>query len=59
MTLHRLLASLILIAAVSPAFAAQPIKPDSMGLIKGSVFEVPGQKAYAIKGGPPGQDQVL
>jgi len=60
MTLHRVFAGFVLmIAASSVAFAAQPIAPDGMGLSKGSVFEVPSQKAYAVKGGQPGQNKLL
>ncbi len=59
MIFRRLLVSAVLLLSLPAALAAQPIKPDSMGLSKGSVFDVPAQKAYAIKGGPPGQDQIL
>jgi cytochrome c-type protein NapB len=59
MTFIRLLACLILLAASNAALAAPPVKPDSMGLSPGSVFDVPAPPVYAIKGGPPGQDAVL
>lgn len=59
MTFQRLIAILFLATAASAAFAAKSIAPDSMGLSKGSVFDVPPPQAYAIKGGPPGQDAVL
>lgn len=60
MTLQHLLIALAMtIAAPSAALAAQPVKADSMGLSKGSVFEVPAQKAYTTKAAAPGQNKVL
>ncbi len=63
MTFHRLMASMafsfVLMATATAAPATQPIKPESMGLTKGSVFEVPAQIAYSTKAGAPGQNQLL
>lgn len=59
MKLHQIFASIVLMAASSVSFAAQPIAADSMGLSKGSVFEVPAQKAYATKARPAGENKVL
>jgi cytochrome c-type protein NapB len=60
MIFHRIVASLVLMVAASPiTFAAQPIQADSMGLSKGSVFEVPAPKVYTTKAGQPGQNKVL
>ncbi len=59
MTIQRLLFMFFLMAAMPCAHAAKSIAPDSMGLSKGSVFDVPTPQAYPIKGGPPGQDAVL
>lgn len=60
MTLQHIFASLALMVAASPAaFAAQPIAADSMGLSKGSVFEVPAPKAYTTKAEQPGQNKLL
>lgn len=49
----------IMLMATSSSFAAQPIKADSMGLSKESVFNVPAQKAYGTKTKAPGQNKLL
>lgn len=56
---HFLLGVAMMSVASSGAFAAQPIKADSMGLSPGSVFEVPAQQVYTSKAAAPGQNQVL
>ena len=59
MTLHRITASLVLISTATFVYAAQPVKPDSLGVSKTSVFDVPDQTVYTIKAKPPGENQVL
>jgi len=54
----RLFASVVLMAAAS-SFAAEPIKTNSMGLSKTSVFDTPTPKAYHEKAGMPGSNKVL
>jgi len=58
MKLHLLFASYALMVA-SPAFAVQPVAADSMGLSKGSVFDVPVPKVYTSKAGQPGENKLL
>jgi len=54
MTLQQfLIGCALILAASTAALAAQPIKPDSMGLSQGSVFDVPAPKVYTTKGAPP------
>ena len=60
MIFHRVFTRFILMATVSSAaFAAQPIAADSMGLSKGSVFDVPAPKVYHYSEAQPGQSKVL
>lgn len=54
----RLFAGIALIAAAT-SFAAEPVKTNSMGLSKTSVFDTPTPKAYHEKGGMPGSNKVL
>ena len=60
MKFHQVFTGFIaMIAASSFVHAAQPIPADSMGLSKGSVFDVPAQKTYDTKAKPPGQNKLL
>lgn len=54
----RLFAGLALIAAAT-SFAAEPVKTNSMGLSKTSVFDTPTPKAYHEKAGLPGPNKLL
>ncbi|MFZ3018623.1 MAG: nitrate reductase cytochrome c-type subunit [Gallionella sp.] len=54
----RLFAGIALIAAAS-SFAAEPIKTNSMGLSKTSVFATPTPKVYHENTAPPGTSKVL
>lgn len=56
---HYLAICMLLIAGTQTAQAAQPIAPDSLGLNKGSVFDVPSPSVYQYSGGQPGQNKVL
>lgn len=50
---------MLMIASFSAISAAQTIPADSMGLSKGSVFDVPAQKAYGTKALQPGLNKLL
>lgn len=59
MNLHHSLASFILMAVSSAAFAVQPLPANSMGLSKASVFDVPEPKVYHYNTAQPGQSNLL
>jgi len=59
MTLHHSIASIMLMAATSSAFAAQPIPANNMGLSKTSVFDVPEPMVYHYGTAQPGESKVL
>lgn len=48
-----------IVTGVGTAYAAAPIKPDSMGLSKGSVFGTPTPKTFHYSTLPPGQSTPL
>ncbi len=50
---------ILAIASAAAVAATQGIRADSMGLSKGSVFDVPAQQVYASKALPPGQNKLL
>lgn len=54
----RLFAGIVLMAAAS-SFAAEPVKTNSMGLSKTSVFDTPTPKVYHEKAGLPGSNKLL
>lgn len=60
MNFHRVAIGLILTIASHAAWSAgSAIPADSMGLNKGSVFDVPQQKVYRDDHGMPGQNKLL
>lgn len=61
MNLRDIVLGLMLMAVTIPSAlaAGKVISPESMGLSKGSVFEVPEQRVYRPAGGPPGQNKAL